>query len=428
MNPRIRLVMLLAAVLFINYADRGLLSTAAPLMQTELHLSDAQLGLLFSAFFWTYSCVQIPMGWLAERYGADRLLVAGLALWATATLLVGLSSGLVGLIALRMLLGLGESTGFPCVAKLLAAEVPVGELGMANGIVGTAYSFGPAVGTLAGGMLMARFGWRGAFVIFGLASLLWLWPLLRVMRGRRAGDSRGVVAVTPRPWPVPMGSVLRCRAVWGTTLGLFSANYVFFFMMSWLPVYLVREREFSLAHMASLTSASYVVMGLCAFAGGIGIDRHIRRGGSANRGYKSIMAGVHGGAVACMLVMAFGPPPLALGSIFVYQALNGASASALYAIPEILGGAQATGRWVGIQNSGGSLAGVVAPWLTGLVIDFTGHFTVAFVIAAAVALLGLLGWLGMLPMLEPVDWVRQTGLPAVQSAMTNSSSDRPVTP
>jgi MFS family permease len=115
------LIALLAAVLFINYADRGLLSTAAPLMQSELHLSDPQLGLLFSAFFWTYACMQIPIGWVAERYGAGPVLAGGLIVWAAATMLVGIASGFVALIVLRMLLGMGESTGFPCVSKLLAA-------------------------------------------------------------------------------------------------------------------------------------------------------------------------------------------------------------------------------------------------------------------------------------------------------------------
>jgi len=192
--------------------------------------------------------------------------------------------------------------------------------------------------------------------------------------------------------------------MWGTTLGLFCANYVFFFMMSWLPVYLVRERGFSVSQMASLTSASYVVMALCALVGGVGVDRYIRRGGSPNRGYKGTMAVVHVGAVLCMLAMAFAPRPVALASIFIYQALNGASAAALYAIPEILGGTRATGRWVGIQNSGGSMAGVVAPWLTGVIIDMTGHFTLAFVLAAAMSFVGLIGWLGMVPRLEALDW------------------------
>ena len=416
LKSRIFLVLLLAAVLFINYADRGLLSMASPLIQAELHLSDPQLGMLFSAFFWTYALVQIPVGWAAERHGARRVLVCGLVLWALATMLVGAVAGLASLVALRMLLGLGESVGFPCVAKLIADGVPVSHLGVANGVVGCAYSFGPAVGSALGGAIMIHVGWRSAFFVFGAASLLWLWPWLRTTAPGTAQASARVSAETPAVGAAAglaagpgsdapsMARLLRSRAVWGTTIGLFCANYVFYFMMSWLPIYLVRERGFSMAETASITSTSYVVMGLFSLVGGAGVDLFIKRGGSANTGYKGIMAVVHIGAVVCMLTMAYGSGPLALASIFVYQALNGASSPGLYAMPEILGGHRATGRWVGIQNSGGSFAGVVAPWLSGIIVSLTGHFTLAFVVAAGMSFLGLVGWIGMIPRLRELEW------------------------
>jgi len=395
-------VLLLAAVLFINYIDRGVLSTAAPLMQTALHLSYTQLGMLGSAFFWTYSLVQVPVGWIAERYGAERVLTAGLVVWACATMLLGLASAFGVLNALRMLLGVGESTGFPSVSKLLAAAVPTASLGTANGIVGFAYTLGPAVGTLLGGLLMVRFGWRSAFLVFGAASLLWLWPWSRVLRSRAA--AREAACAEPPSGAPPLRLLLRSRALWGTALGLFSSNYVFYFMMSWLPVYLVRERGFSQTEMATLASASYAVMAGCAVLAGWLVDRYIRRGGSPNFGYKAIMAVAHGGAVLSMLAMAYGSQPLALLGIFFYQGITGAASPGVYAIPEILGGAQATGRWVGIQNSVGNLPGVVAPWLTGFIIDATGQFTLAFLVAAVVSLLGLVGWLLMLPRLAQLDW------------------------
>jgi MFS family permease len=397
-------VLLLAAVLFINYIDRGVLSTAAPLLQADLHLTDTQLGMLGSAFFWTYSLVQIPVGWVAERFGADRVLTAGLVVWAAATILIGVTSAFWLLIVLRLLLGIGESTGFPSVSKLLAAAVPTASLGTANGIVAFAYLFGPAVGTLVGGALMVNFGWRSAFLVFGGLSLLWLWPWVRVRRAQRLRTS--TEAASP-----PMALLLRCRAMWGTALGLFSSNYTFYFMMAWLPLYLVRERGFSVDEMARLASASYAVMAICALLAGYGVDRYLERGGSANAGYKLIMAAAHAGAVLCMLAMAFGSRPLALAAIFVYQALTGASSPGVYAIPEILGGTRATGRWVGIQNSLGNLAGIAAPWLTGFLIEQTGHFTLAFLVAAAMSLIGLLGWLAMLPKLEELDWEARRGLP-----------------
>ena len=394
-------VLMLAAVLFINYVDRGVLATAGPQLMRDLHLSNAQFGMLSSAFFWTYVCMQIPVGWIAERFGAARVLAGGLVVWATATILFGFAASLVALLALRMLLGVGESTGFPAVSKLLAAAVPVGSLGTANGVVGFAYLFGPAVGTFFGGLLIAQYGWRSAFWVFGCLSLLWVLPWLRIARKQPRAPA------AESSWP-SMRVLCKSRAMWGTSVGLFSSNYVFYFMMSWLPVYLVRERGFSTGGMATLASASYAVMAFCALGAGWAIDRHIQRGGSQSLAYKSVMAAAHGGAVLCMLAMAFGSQSLALVAIFVYQALCGASSPGVDAIPEILGGARATGRWVGIQNSFGNLPGVIAPWLTGFLIDLTGHFTWAFVVAAVMSLLGLVGWLAMLPKLEEIDWRART--------------------
>ncbi len=126
-------------------------------------------------------------------------------------------------------------------------------------------------------------------------------------------------------------------------------------------------------------------------------------GGSANAGYKSVMAVAHLGSVACMLAMALGSPTVALVALFVYQSLCGASSPGVYAMSEILAGPPASGRWVGIQNSLGNLPGIIAPWLTGYIIQSTGHYTNAFVVAAGVSLLGLIGWIAMVPRLAELE-------------------------
>ena len=404
------IVFLLAAVLFINYVDRGTLPTAAHLMQGELRLTPVQMGMLLSAFFWTYTVSQIPVGWLAERYGAHRILAAGLCLWALATLLVGFVHGFAALLLLRLLLGLGESAGFPSVAKIMAAIVPAKGLGTANGIVALGYLSGPVVGTLLGGLLMAHYGWRSAFWVFGALSLLWLVPWSRV-----AGQVRTAVRASEEDSPT-WWMVLKQPALWGTALGLFSSNYVFYFMLSWLPSYLQTERGFSLVGMAWVATGAYLGNAISAFVTGWGMDRYLRRGGSANFGYKSVMAVAHLGSVVCMLAMAMGSPRVALISLFVYQALCGASSPGVYAMCQILAGPRASGRWVGIQNSLGNLPGIVAPWLTGFIIQTTGHYTNAFVVAAAVSLLGLIGWIGMVPTLAQLEWKPAGREPGVVSA------------
>jgi MFS family permease len=402
---------MLAAVVFINYVDRGALPTAAPLLRLDLHLSDTQTGILMSAFFWTYTPMQIPIGLLAERFGAHRVLAVGLAVWASATMLVGVAHSFAILLLLRLLLGLGESAGFPCASKLLASVVPPKGLGLANGIVAFAYLFGPAVGLYAGGLLMAQFGWRSAFLVFGALSLLWLWPWSRVAHHvpvrtpSNAEDS-------PRFW-----TVLKNPALWGTGLGLFSINYVFYFMLNWLPSYLVRARGFSMVEMAQVAGSSYVVNAVSALLGGWAIDRYIRRGGSSNLAYKSVLAVAHVGSVVCMLSMAAGSKPVALAAMFLFQVVCGTSSPCVFAVSQILAGPRAAGRWVGIQNTCGSLAGILAPALTGFIVDRTHSFTNAFLVAAALSLLGLVGWVWMLPALAELPW-KKLGASRTAPALT----------
>src|SRR6202049_1037246 len=156
--------------------------------------------------------------------------------------------------------------------------------------------------------------------------------------------------------------------------------------------------------MAWIATSAYMVNALSAFIAGWAIDRFLARGGSANGGYKPVMGVAHLGSVPCRLAMAMGSPKVALVSLFVYQALCGASSPGVYAMCEILAGPAASGRWVGIQNSISNLPGIIAPWLTGYIIETTGHYTNAFVVAAAVSVLGLVGWIWMVPKLAELQW------------------------
>lgn len=401
-GTRWSVVALLALALFINYVDRGVLPNAAHLLQEELGFSTTQLGLLFSAFYWSYALLQIPVGWIAERFGGWRVLACGVFIWACATMLVGVAHSLATLLVLRLMLGVGESAGFPCTSKVLATVVPVSQLGVANGIVSFAYLFGPAVGAYCGGLLMVQYGWRGAFAVFGALSLLWLLPWARMpvpARATRAG------AAAAAPW----GALLRQPALWGTSLGHFSGNYTFYFMLTWLPFYLVKERGFSTAAMATLTGSAYLVNALSALAAGWATDAFIARTGGTNVAYKGIMALAHIGAVGCMLCIALGSPFWALGAIFVYQILTGLSSPGTFAIAQILAGPAAAGRWVGIQNAIANLSGVLAPALAGLLIEQTQHFTAAFVLAASVSVLGLFGWVWIVPSVAPLTWPTRAG-------------------
>src|SRR5687768_13012324 len=128
-------VPLLALAVFINYVDRGNLATAAPLIKEELALTSTQIGILISAFFWTYTPGLVLSGWLADRFNAYLTLAGGLAIWSVATLLSGFAGGFTALLLLRLVLGVGESAAFPCSSALIAKHVPSHRLGAANGLI-----------------------------------------------------------------------------------------------------------------------------------------------------------------------------------------------------------------------------------------------------------------------------------------------------
>ncbi len=177
---------------------------------------------------------------------------------------------------------------------------------------------------------------------------------------------------------------------------------MWYFILSWLPAYLVNERGFSMHAMEYLGTAGYLINGLSALIMGWSIDRYVARRGSANVGYKLVMVVAHSGAVVCMLSMALGSQTTALAGMFAFQVLMGASSPGVYAMSQILAGPRASGRWVGIQNSIGNLPGAISPWVTGIIVDRTGHFTLAFIAAAVVSVLGIVGWIGMVPKLVPL--------------------------
>jgi MFS family permease len=400
-GPRTPLLALLTVAVCLNYIDRGTLAIAAPLIQGELHLTATELGVLLSSFFWSYVLMHVPAGWLAERYGAHRVLAGGVALWSLATALTSVAGTFATLLALRLLLGVGESVYFPCSSKLLASEVDLRHRAMANGLIGFGLALGPAVGTYLGGELIAVVGWRAVFALFGCASLVWLVPWRRVPVPRTSAVAATVLAA---PQSLPLTDILRQRALWGTSLGHLSANYTFNFMLSWLPFYLVKARGFSLAGMAGIAGFAYLLNALGSVASGWVTDRWIRQGVSANRVYKLIMAVNHVGAAVVTIGVVMAGPVTAIACLCFYQLLAGISGPGVYAIGQTLAGPRAAGRWIGIQNMVANLGGIAAPVITGVLVDSTGTFVAAFVLAAAINVLGLLGWLVMIRRVAPLQW------------------------
>jgi len=389
---------LLFVSVILNYIDRSNLAIAAPRLKDELGISPGQLGVLLSAFFWTYAGCQLLAGWLVDRLDVKYVFGAGFALWSIATAVTGLVHGLTALLVLRVILGAGESVSYPAYSKIIARLFPEEERGFANSLIAAGLSLGPALGLLFGGVLMARFGWRPFFIAVGAASLLWLPPWLRWMPRAATGSNT-------RPEPGPdFAELLRCPQLWAVSLCLFCANYVLFFMVTWLPYYLERERGFSTVEMARIGAAYFFVAAISATITGRLSDRWIRAGGTPTRVRKGIMiaATLVGGLLMIATVLA--PRTLSVGLLVLAGVAFGMSASNMWVITQRLAGRQAVGRWCGVQLFLANLSGVVVPAVTGFLVQRTGHFTAAFLLLGVMLWIGALSWIFLVGPIEPVLW------------------------
>ena len=391
-------LILLGLSVFINYVDRANLSIAAPMLKDELGISASQLGFLLSAFFWTYACMQLVSGWLVDRLNVNWVIAGGFFLWSAATAATGVMRAFATLFLLRLMLGAGESVAYPSYSKIIALHIPEEHRGLANSLISAGLLLGPGFGILVGGTLMARFGWRPFFITLGLLSLLWLIPWIQCMPEASAStrtDNNGVPSLT---------EFLRLRSAWGTCIGLFCGNYVNYLLITWLPFYLVRGRHFSLEGMAKIGGAAYLLgAGFSTLAGWLS-DRWIIAGESPTRVRKIFTGGGLLFAGIALGLAAISGPVLCIVMLFLGVIFFGAFASNLWAITQTLAGPQAAGRWTGFQNFVGNLAGIVAPALTGLVLDRTGQFYWAFAILTAVAIVGTLCWFFLVGPVEPVVW------------------------
>src|SRR5215213_5427834 len=380
------LVLLLGAAVFLNYVDRGAIGIAAPLMKTELGLSEEAYGIAFSAFFWIYAPVQLFAGWLCDRFSVYRLMAAGIALWAASTLLMGFAGGFASLLVLRIMLGVGESISFPGSSKLIARHVPPERRGVANAAVAAGIALGPAVGTLAGGVILGNLGWRPIFFIFGVVTLLWLLPWRNTVR---AFPTSGHHDSGPT---VPIAQLLGKWPLWSMSIVHALGNYCFYFLLAWLPLFLTKSRGFSIAEMTMLATLGYAVQGACAFAYGHFSDWWTRSGRCEALCRRWMMVVSQAVAAGAILGLAFAHSALAIGILLCLAGAASASLSLnLYAVAQMFAGPRASGTWVGFQNAIGNLSGIVGPIVTGIVVQRAGYDS-AFYLTAAVAAVGTVWW------------------------------------
>ncbi len=389
-------LILLVLSVVINYIDRGNLSVAAPSLSIELGLLPRQLGVLHSLFFLTYALFQIPAGWLVDRYNVNVVFAAGFALWSLATGATGFATTFTILASLRLLLGAGEAVAYPSYSKIIAHTFAEHQRGFANALIDAGTKLGPTLGTLIGGLIVSHVGWRSLFWMVGFLSLLWLVPWLR-------WAPPPPVKTSAQPPSPSIREIIRHRAAWGTFLGLFCINYAWYFLLTWMPYWLVKERGFTMDRMAVFGAIPYLAAALGSTFWGWLSDHLIRKGHAPSKVRKAFV--VAGQLSALWLLPTVFVASNTLMLVFLTIALMFMTlTSSHWAITQRLAGPVAAGKWTGIQNFFGNLSGVAAPAITGLIVQRTGQFYPAFVLVVVVILLGACCYGFLIRKVDPIEW------------------------
>lgn len=389
-------MLLLGVAVFFNYVDRGAIGIAAPLMTAELKLGPEAFGIILSAFFWVYAPVQLIVGWLVDRFSVFKLIGAGVLLWAAATLAMGFVSGFTTLLMLRIFLGIGETVAFPGASKIITRYVPDERRGMANSALALGIALGPAAGTLAGGLILASHGWRAIFFAFGAVTLLWLLPWRLATRGKT------IAPENERQPSVPIAMLLRKWPLWSMSIAHVASNYVFYFLLGWLPLFLTKSRGLPIADMTWIATLGYAAQAVAALTFGYVSDWWTRGGRSEGAMRRFMMFAGQLVAGAAVFGLAFADTPAKLTLVLcVAGVATGALSLNTYAVAQMFAGPRAAGTWVGIQNAVGNLSGIFGPILTGILVQQAGY-TTACVVTAAVAAFGALWWIVGVPRIEQV--------------------------
>jgi MFS transporter, ACS family, D-galactonate transporter len=391
---------LLVISICINYIDRGNLSVAGKSVSAEFGASPAQMGKLYSAFFWTYAISQVFAGFLIDRLNVNWLYGAAYLVWSAATALTGLVTGFEMLFGLRLILGLAESMAYPCYSKIIAGGFPEQQRGVANSLIDAGSKMGPALGVMVCGQLMHSYGWRNMFLLIGGVSLIWVIPWTWVALKQKV-DRPSAAHSLPAP---SISEILSKRSAWGTFLGLFCYNYTWYFLITWLPTYLQQERHYSTDMLKTLGSLPFWGVAISSLTAGTISDSLIRRGASPTKVRKGFL--VTGLSLATLVLPACVVTDNRLSMTLLIGAClsMGLASSNLWALTQRLSGVRAAGKWTGLQNGFGNLAGVVAPWLTGTVVQATNSFFLAFLVCAGIVILGAMAYLFIVGDAEEIRW------------------------
>ncbi|MGH9378805.1 MAG: MFS transporter [Terriglobia bacterium] len=396
----------------ISYLDRVNISIAGHSIAQQFHLSDPQLGLVFSAFAIGYMLFQLPGGWLADRFGPRRVLLIGALWWAvftslTASVPAGAVAALLALWGVRFLLGVGESVMYPSSNRWLAEWIPTAERGVANGIIFAGVGAGAAFTPPIVASIMIRYGWRASFhicaVLGVVGGLVWLW-LARNRPDRHpwvnkaeidliaSGIDRGGGSVAAR---LPWRALFCSKDVWVLTFSYFCFGYTAYIFFTWFFIYLTTVRGLNLKTGSYYAMLPFIAMAVCSAGGGVISDvvtrRMGRRWGRCGVGalgllgaavFVALGSNAHS-AAAASVILAGGA-----GSLYIAQ-------SSYWSVSADLGGGS-SGTLSGLMNMGAQLGSAITAALTPVIAAHLG-WTFSFLIAAGLCFLGALAWLAVNP-------------------------------
>ncbi len=398
------IIILLAVGALIAFVDRTSISAAiaSKPFKEHFHLTDLGRGWLNSAFFWSYAVVQVPMGIVVDRYGVKWPYTVSFVLWCLASMLTAMTTALAGLIVMRLLIGAAEAVVVPATYRWIRDNFREGESGTAVGLYMLGSKAGPALGAPIGAWLIVQWNWQAMFVITGAVGLIWLVPWLTMVRSDWPEKVHRETARRTRS-AVSLREIMSSLLVWGTLINCFCYNYFTFYCMTWMPAYLVEQRGLSLQKSGLYTMFSFAGIAIVALAAGWIADHMIRRGGDPVRIRKLfVLAGFLGAATVILGAYAQSLPMALFWNVFSLSFLGLATANNLALCRLTLIPAPAVGLVTGVQQVATSLAGIVAPILSGWLLQTSGSYLLPIQVILIFMLIGALAtWFLLQPRWAP---------------------------
>jgi MFS transporter, ACS family, D-galactonate transporter len=389
----------------INYVDRSNLSIVAPFLSKELGLDPVQMGLLFSAFAWSYAVANLPGGYLIDRFGSRLVYGVAQLAWSAATLLLGFVSGFASLFALRFAVGLAEAPAFPVNNRVVSTWFPQRERGRATSTYASGQYIGSALLSPLLFWMAVNHGWRSVFLFTGLAgiasAIVWF-ALYREPRESTHANAAEIdliaaggalTAMAPREhvtWP-QVSRLLHERQVWALGLGKFATMSSLYFLLTWFPTYLVRERGLTSLKAGAATSLPYIAATLGVLLGGLWSDWLLRRGVGISAARKIPIVTGFLGASCIILVNYIDGSALALTILTLAYFAQGISGNSWSIIAEVAP-RNLMGICGGIINFTAQLAGITTPIVIGYILRETGSFEWVLGYVSIAGLVGALSY------------------------------------